>query len=177
MNTSDLSAKRSLAVQMIMVGNELEGLSQFKSYCEQLLDNFGNILDSAAPSIVKRIGVDLQQSATSSMLQTKNISSAEVNSSENSNSNDNSNSNSGSGWMVAKSSSNAESEEILMNIFLTEVQGILYMYIYIYSCMYFRTHKYTCLYTYVYTCSNVHTYTFTNVLTHTFIHIRRSSYQ
>ena len=124
MNTSDLSAKRSLAVQMIMVGNELEGLSQFKSYCEQLLDNFGNILDSAAPSIVKRIGADLQQSATFSMLQTKNISSAEVNSSENSNSN------SGSGWMVAKSSSNAESEEILMNIFLTEVQG---MYIYIYS--------------------------------------------
>ena len=125
MNTSDLSAKRSLAVQMIMVGNEVEGLSQFKSYCEQLLDNFGNILDSAAPSIVKRIGVDLQQNATSSMLQTKNISSAEVNSSENSNSN------SGSSWMVAKSSSNAESEEILMNIFLTEVQGI-YIYIYIY---------------------------------------------
>ena len=129
MNTSDLSAKRSLAVQMIMVGNEVEGLSQFKSYCEQLLDNFGNILDSAAPSIVKRIGVDLQQNATSSMLQTKNISSAEVNSSENSNSN------SGSSWMVAKSSSNAESEEILMNIFLTEVQGI-YIYIYIYSYLY-----------------------------------------
>ena len=175
MNTSDISAKRSLAVQMIMVGNEVEGLSQFKSYCEQLLGNFGNILGSAAPSIVKRIGIDLQQNATSSMLQTKNTSSAEVNSSENSNSN--SDSNSSSSWMVAKSSSNAESEEILMNIFLTEVQGILYMYIYIYSCMYFRTHKYTCLYTYVYTCSNIHTYTFTNVLTHTFIHIRRSSYQ
>ena len=164
MNTSDISAKRSLAVQMIMVGNEVEGLSQFKSYCEQLLGNFGNILGSAAPSIVKRIGIDLQQNATSSMLQTKNISSAEVNSSENSNSNDNSNSNSGSGWMVAKSSSNAESEEILMNIFLTEVQGILYMYIYIY------THACTFVLINILVCTLMY------ILAQTFIHIPSQTY-
>ena len=106
MKSSDLPAKRSLAVQMIMTGNEVEGLSQFRSYCDQLLDNFGNILGTAAPSILNRIGMDLSSNRNSTSPQSR----------------DNNSSNSSS-WMVVKTSSNTESEEILMNVFLTEVQG------------------------------------------------------
>ena len=110
MKSSDLPAKRSLAVQMIMTGNEVEGLSQFRSYCDQLLDNFGNILGTAAPSILNRIGMDLASSRNSTSPQSR--ATAQDNNSSNSNS-----------WMVVKTSSNTESEEILMNVFLTEVQG------------------------------------------------------
>ena len=112
MNSSDLPAKRTLSVQMIMTGHELEGLSQFKSYCNQLLDNFGNVLVNAAPPVVNRIGVDLSSSQNSTLAPNENAAAI---------SND-TNNNTG-GWMVVRSSSNLESEEILMNVFLTEVQG------------------------------------------------------
>ena len=130
MNSSDLPAKRSLAVQMIMTGNEVEGLSQFKSYCDQLLDNFGNILGTAAPSVVHRISMDLSLSSadgnsTATLSSSSSSAAAEVGTATqdiNAN-NDNNNNTNSSSWMVVKSSSNTESEEILMNVFLTEVQG------------------------------------------------------
>ena len=93
LNTSDLPAKRSLAVQMIMVGHEVSGFGQFKDYCDSLLTNFGKIIGRAAPHF-------LTKSSTISSNGSEEVI-----------------------FRVSRSSSSAGSEEQLMNLFLTEVQG------------------------------------------------------